>query len=165
MQPSQLCGQVSGAFLLRHGLAKGLRRLAGLVSFPGEHPFAGLSVVRSLRGANDGRFSQVADSSRDAQDAVLLQGYAGFLEPFPAHLEGWEVRESQYLKSIESKSEVKRGRADLLKGLHIRLGSPAPEPIRLAIEGTNDLERIDDWYRATFIVTSWEEFQTRMAQH
>jgi len=59
------------------------------------------------------------------------------------HLEGWQVRESQYLKSFEARGEVKRARAYLLEGLQVRLDSPVPEPIRLAIEGTNDLDTIN----------------------
>ena len=70
----------------------------------------------------------------------------------------------QYLKSFEAKGEVKRARADVLEGLALRLGSPAPEPIRLAIEGTNDLNRINRWFRALFTVNSWAEFQTLMKQ-
>ena len=74
------------------------------------------------------------------------------------------MRESQYLKSIEAKGEVRARRADLLEGMNVRLGSPAPEPIRLAIEGTNDLEIIGRWFRAMLTVTSWVEFQARMTQ-
>src|SRR5436309_4229182 len=74
-------------------------------------------------------------------------------------LEGWEVRESQYLKSFENRGEVRARRADMLEVLEFRLGSPAPEPIRLAIEGTNDLETINRWFRAMLTVSSWEEFQ------
>ena len=63
------------------------------------------------------------------------------------HLEGWEVRESQYLKSFEAKGEVHGRRAFLLEGLRLKLGSPVPEPIRLAIEGTNDLNTIERWFQ------------------
>ena len=79
-------------------------------------------------------------------------------------LEGWEVRESQYLKSFEARGKVKRARADLLEGLQIRLGSPAPEPIRLAVEGTNDLDALNRWFRALFTVNSWAEFQALTKQ-
>ena len=81
-------------------------------------------------------------------------------------LEGWEVRESQYVKSIEARGEV-RGevrarRADMLLVLQLRLGSPVPEAIRLAIEGTNDLAILDNWLRAAAVATSWAEFQTAL---
>jgi hypothetical protein len=74
------------------------------------------------------------------------------------------VRESQYIKSIKVEGEVTRARADVLEGLQVRLGSPAPEPIRLAIEGTNDLGTLDHWFRALFTVKSWDEFQSLMHQ-
>jgi hypothetical protein len=84
------------------------------------------------------------------------------------HLEGWEVRESQYLKSIEArgeqKGEVHGRRAYLLEGLGLKFGSPVPEPIRLAIQGTTDLNTIDRWFHALFTANSWDEFQTRMRQ-
>ena len=80
------------------------------------------------------------------------------------HWEGWEVRESQYLKSIEAKGEVRARRADLLRVLQARLGTAASEPIRLAIEGTNDLDVLDRWFERALAVTSWEEFEAQMAQ-
>jgi hypothetical protein len=45
-----------------------------------------------------------------------------------------------------------------------RLGSPAPEPIRLAIEATNDLETLSRWFRALFSLNSEEEFEALMKQ-
>src|SRR5262249_1869279 len=74
-------------------------------------------------------------------------------------LEGWEVRESQYLKSFEDRGEVKRARVDVLRVLQSRLGTPAPEPIRLAAEGTNDLGVRARWFDAALAATSWEAFQ------
>ena len=49
------------------------------------------------------------------------------------------MRESQYLKTIETRGKVEQARADVLTGLSLKLGSPVPESIRLAVEGTNDL--------------------------
>jgi hypothetical protein len=44
------------------------------------------------------------------------------------------------------------------------LGSSTPEPIRLAIEGTNDLDTINRWFRAMLTIGSWSEFQELMKQ-
>ncbi len=78
------------------------------------------------------------------------------------------MRESQYSKTIEArgehKGEVRARRAGILEGLQIRLDCPAPEPIRQAIEGTNDLNTLDRWFRMIFKVGSWEEFQAQMKQ-
>jgi len=74
------------------------------------------------------------------------------------------MRESQYSKSIEAKGEVRGRRAFLLEGLDLKFGSPVPEPIRLAIEGTNDLNALERWFRALFTVSSWAEFQALMKQ-
>jgi hypothetical protein len=82
------------------------------------------------------------------------------------HLEGWEVRESQYSKTIEARGEIKgelrARRADMLRVLQSRLGSPVPEPIRLAIEGTNDLAILDRWFDAALAAASWADFQAAM---
>jgi hypothetical protein len=83
-------------------------------------------------------------------------------------LEGWEVRESQYLKSFEDRGEAKgevHGRqAYLLEGLRLRFGSPVPEPVRLAIEETNDLAMLDRWFQALFTVGSWADFEALLHQ-
>jgi hypothetical protein len=83
-------------------------------------------------------------------------------------LEGWDVRESQYLKSFEDRGE-QRGkvlgwRDALLGASSLKFGSPVPEPIRLAIEGTNDIGMIERWFKVLFEADSWAEFQTRMKQ-
>jgi hypothetical protein len=86
----------------------------------------------------------------------------------PMAAEGWQMRESQYLKSFEDRGEqkgaLKQSRADLLEGLQIKLQGTAPEPIRLAIEGTNDLATLNRWFRAVLSVNSWDEFQQSMRQ-
>jgi hypothetical protein len=83
-------------------------------------------------------------------------------------LEDWQVRESPYLKSFEDKGrqegELRARRADVIKGLSLKLKSAVPEPIRLAIEGTNDLDTLNRWFEALFEVESWDEFQKRMKQ-
>src|SRR5262249_34290475 len=81
-------------------------------------------------------------------------------------LEGWQMRESQLSKTIEAegerKGELKRARADLLRTLQSRLGTPTPEAIRLAIEGTNDLTTVDRWYDIAWATPSWADFQAAM---
>ncbi|HYT95194.1 MAG TPA: hypothetical protein VEL76_41135 [Gemmataceae bacterium] len=78
------------------------------------------------------------------------------------------MRESQLSKTIEAegehKGEVKRSRAYVLEGLRLKFGSPVPEPIRLAIEGTNDLAALDRWFQALFTLNSWAEFEALMKQ-
>src|SRR5207237_6634505 len=107
----------------------------------------------------------------DAQRRAVYRSFAlEFAELIPElvnwqrHLEGWEVRESQYSKSYEVKGEVKRARTDLLRLLQSRLGAPIPEPLRLAIEGTNDLGILDRWFDTALTAASWEEFQAAMQQ-
>jgi hypothetical protein len=134
-----------------------------------------LPWVVLMRGGGDPaiieRWKQLAGREPDAEKRALYRSFAlVFAELIPElvnwqrHLEGWEVRESQYLKSFEDRGEVKRARADLLRVLLSRLGSPAPEPIRLAIEGTNDLGILDRWFDAALAAASWADFQAAMQQ-
>jgi hypothetical protein len=63
------------------------------------------------------------------------------------------MRESQYIKSWERVGE-ERGlllskREYLLTAVQELLQNPVPESIRLAIEGTNDLVKLQTWYLAT----------------
>jgi len=57
------------------------------------------------------------------------------------------MRESRYIKKFElrgeERGELRAKRADLLKLVSWRLEDPVPEPIRLAVEGTNDLGVLD----------------------
>jgi len=140
-----------------------------------EIPWCILPWVVLMRGGGESavieRWKRLVEREPDVEKRGACRGLALVLaELIPElvnwqrHLEGWEVRESQYLKSFEAKGEVKRARADLLEGLQIRLGTPASEPIRLAIEGTNDLHTIDRWFRAMLTVGSWSEFQELMKQ-
>jgi hypothetical protein len=117
------------------------------------------------------RWKQVAVHEPDVEKRMWYRSFAlVFAELIPElvnwqhHLEGWEVRESQYLKSFEDKGRVKQARADVLRILQSRLGMPAPEPIRLAVEGTNDLGILDRWFDAALAATSWADFQTVIQQ-
>jgi hypothetical protein len=134
-----------------------------------------LPLVVLMRGGGEPalveRWKAVAGGEPDADKRAAYRFFAlVFAELIPElvnwqrGLEGWEVRESQYIKSIQVEGEVKRARTYVLEGLQMRLGGPAPEPIRLAIEGTNDLGRLDRWFRALFTLNSWEEFQSLMKQ-
>jgi hypothetical protein len=134
-----------------------------------------LPWVVLMRGGGESqlieRWKQLAVREPDVEKRAAYRSFAlVFAELIPElvnwqrHLEGWEVRESQYLKSFEARGEVKRARADLLEGLHLKLGGTVPEPVRLAVEGTNDLNTLERWFRGLFAVNSWAEFQTLMKQ-
>jgi hypothetical protein len=141
----------------------------------GEVALCVLPWVVLMRGGGESelieRWKGLAGREPDVERRAAYRAFAlVFAELIPElvnwqhGLEGWEVRESQYLKSFEDRGEVKRARADLLRVLRSRLGTPAPEPIRLAIEGTNDLGILDRWFDAALAATSWDEFQALMKQ-
>jgi hypothetical protein len=72
--------------------------------------------------------------------------------------EGWMARESTLIKGWlnEGREDGKliKARADLLKTIQLRLQDPVPEPIRLAIEGTNDLATLDLWFETALTTRS-----------
>jgi hypothetical protein len=53
---------------------------------------------------------------------------------------------------------------DLIRLLDKRLGTSVPEPIRLAIEGTNDPVILARWLDAAIDVSSYTDFQSVMRQ-
>jgi hypothetical protein len=121
------------------------------------------------------RWKQLAGREPDVETRAAYRSFAlVFAELIPElvnwqrGLEGWEMRESQYLKSFEARGEqqgeVRGRRAYLLRVLQSRLGTPAPEPILLAIEGTNDLGVLDRWFDAALAATSWADFQAATQQ-
>ncbi len=73
------------------------------------------------------------------------------------------MRESQYIKRWEKVGEdrgaLQTRREYLLEAVKLRLENPVPEPIRLAIEGTNDLTTLDRWYQAALTLSSIAEFR------
>ncbi len=69
----------------------------------------------------------------------------------------WMARESQLIKSwMKEGGDIARlqtKRADLLRTIR-RVQDPVPEAIRLAIEGTTDLDRLDTWCEAALDAVS-----------
>jgi hypothetical protein len=81
-------------------------------------------------------------------------------------LEGWEMRESTYIKQFELRGReqgvVLDSRAKLFKVIRSRLQDPVPESIRLAVEGTNDPVTLDIWFDVALAVTTVAELRTAM---
>ena len=81
-------------------------------------------------------------------------------------LEGWEMKVSQTILGWkrEGKHEgvIEARRADLLETVRVRLQDPVPEPIRLAIEGTNDPDTLTRWFRAALTVQTLDELRKGM---
>ncbi len=76
------------------------------------------------------------------------------------------MRESQYIKSWEKvgeeRAELRTKRADLLKAVELRLQDPVPEAIRLAIEGTNDVARLESWFAAALTAQTIADLRKEM---
>jgi hypothetical protein len=79
-------------------------------------------------------------------------------------LEGWGVRETQLSKAIEARGELRARRRSVLVVIQCRLGTPVPEPIRLVIEGSNDMEVLGRWLVAALTAASWTDFEAAMQQ-
>jgi hypothetical protein len=141
----------------------------------GEVRLCVLPWVVLIRGGgepqNIDRWKLLASGETDPEKRAAYRFFAlTFAELIPElvnwqrQLEGWEVRETQLSKTIEARGEVKRARADVLVVLRSRLGGPVPEPIRLAIEGTNDLAVLDRWLAAALAAASWADFEAAIRQ-
>lgn len=81
-------------------------------------------------------------------------------------LEGWEMKESQYIRGWlnegEATGRVKMGQENVLAALEVKLSDPVPEDIRLAVAGTNDPDTLRRWLLAAVRASSWTEFRAAM---
>jgi hypothetical protein len=81
-------------------------------------------------------------------------------------MEGWMMRESQTIKGWMREGEelgiLRTKRGDLLELIGAHLEDPVPESIRLAVEGTNDLSRLQLWYRAALHAKTIGELRKQM---
>ncbi len=81
-------------------------------------------------------------------------------------LKGWEMKESQLVNEVKREGalegQLKAQRTDLLKVIRVRLANPVPEPIRLAVEGTNDPETLSRWFDLALTKSSIREFAGAM---
>ncbi len=72
------------------------------------------------------------------------------------------MRESQYIKRWRDEGidlgALRTRREDLLRVVR-RLEDPVPEALRLAIEGTNDLQTLDRWFDAALGADTIAEFR------
>jgi hypothetical protein len=79
--------------------------------------------------------------------------------------EGWLMRKSEYITSWEKVGEergiLQRSREWLVTRLQ-QLEDPVPEAIRLAIEGTNDAQTLDRWFKAALACNTIAEFRKAM---
>jgi hypothetical protein len=77
----------------------------------------------------------------------------------------WMMRESQLINSWiregEDRGLLRAKRADLLKVVR-RLEDLVPESIRLAIEGTTDLDKLEKWLDAARDAKTMAELRQRM---
>jgi hypothetical protein len=128
-----------------------------------------------MRGGGDPTFiedwKKVASKELDLDRLARYRYFAlSFAELIPellnwqSALGGWQVRETKLSVSIRAEGELRGRRAALIEGLEAQLGGPTPEPIRLAIEGTNDPATLRRWGLAMLKVGSWTEFEQRMKQ-
>ena len=59
-------------------------------------------------------------------------------------------------------AELRTKREDLLKAVRLRLANPVPETIRLAVEGTNDLSRLELCYDTALTAKTVSELRKEM---
>jgi hypothetical protein len=142
----------------------------------GEVSLAVLPLVPLMDGGDGpaliARWPVVAEKEADVSRRVMYRDSALVMAELTKNqigwlrtLEGWQMRESQYIKRWESVGEerglLKKSRAFLLKFLR-QLEDPVPEAVRLAIEGTNDDATLDRWFDAAISAKSMAEFRKAM---
>lgn len=117
------------------------------------------------------RWKRLVEREADREKRAALRYFAlVFAELIPElvnwqrGLEGWEMQESKYINSFIERGRLRQAQEDTLFALQARLGQPVPEPVRLAIEGTNAIDIVRRWFAASFAATSWDDFQAVIKQ-
>lgn len=100
--------------------------------------------------------------------ALVFAELAKELVNWQQALEGWQMQESQvilgWIQQGEQRGIVKNARAALLELVRLRLQDPVPEAVRLAVEGTNDVNTLNRWFRAAATAGTFAEFTAAMRQ-
>jgi hypothetical protein len=82
-------------------------------------------------------------------------------------LEGWNVQESQvvlrWVREGMLKGELQAMHRNRVQVLQVRLQTPLPEDLRLAIEGTNDLDTLSRWLEVAATADSLDGFRAAVA--
>ena len=67
-----------------------------------------------------------------------------------------------WMKQGEDRGLVKKARSLLQEVIRTRLQDPVPEDLFLAIEGSNDLNILDQWFKLALRVTNLGELRKAM---
>jgi hypothetical protein len=109
------------------------------------------------------------DAKRQATYAALALVFAELtrsLVDWQRALGGWNVRESQIIlgwkREGRQEGEVEKARTYLLRLIQAKFENPVSETLRLAIEGTNDLDTLDRWFDAALSLNTLPEFRSAM---
>jgi hypothetical protein len=116
------------------------------------------------------RWKQAAEGEPDEERRAVYGDLARtFAELTPAlvawqqALEGWQMRESQFLKGYIERGKLQGWREAVLDLISPRLANPVPEEVRLAVEGTNDPDTLRRWHRLAETCQTLDEFLAGMA--
>lgn len=100
--------------------------------------------------------------------ALVFAELAKELVNWQRGLEGFEMQESTvvqgWINRGVQKEAVSARRAWLQETIRTRLQDPVPEPIRLAIEGTNDIAVLDRWFKVALTAGTMADLRSEMRQ-
>lgn len=100
--------------------------------------------------------------------ALIMAELTPGLVVWQNELRGWMMRKSALVEEWKDEGRqegaVATKRSDLFDVLEARMQNAVPEPIRLAIEGTNSLDVLRAWIRAAATATNYPDFQRSMRQ-
>jgi hypothetical protein len=141
--------------------------------------FVVLAFVPLMAGGGDlaliEEWKRVALMEPDAQRRALYRDFALVfaelakeLVNWQQGLEGFEMQESTVIQGWINrgvqKGAIEARRADLLDVIRARLEDPVPEPVRLAVEGTNDPMTLTRWLKAAATVATLADLRAAMRE-
>ncbi|MBY0228661.1 MAG: hypothetical protein K2W96_05210 [Gemmataceae bacterium] len=113
-----------------------------------------------MRERDEGRRLQYRDW------ALVMTELTGWQPGWKKATEGWMERESVMIEGWKSEGreegELLTMRRALCDALQTRLRVAVPEALRHAIEGSNDLKKLHEWFLAALVASDLADFRTRM---
>jgi hypothetical protein len=98
-----------------------------------------------------------------AADALVFAELPDVQAEWRKALEGWNVRESQFVIEMKNEAKVELRQEVLLRLLEQRCKQPVPGDIASVIQATQDLSRLSQWFDAAANISSFDEFRSSTA--
>ena len=75
-------------------------------------------------------------------------------------LEGWNVKDSEFLTGVRNEAVSKNTKGKLLRALQLRLQNRLPRDLVAAVNESENMEQLESWFDLSQTANSLAEFRT-----